>query len=533
MSSEATASKSKKKGNPRRGKAVKEGEGPAVAVPGSAAAPVGFDAAEVAREMEMFWQSGKGDQFVMRLPDGRWATLPQQATIDRMRSLPGRMIAIKAREGEMLSEVRQVFLHTRMNRCLDEVLPSLPGYESGVHCLESGEQVLVKTSPRQVVAEKGEWPVIRQLIHGRLDLSQKDGNELPGGIDQTPWFHSWCKVALEALRRGQPGHWRAGHALILTGPGGCGKNRIQEQLITPLLGGRFADPQKFLFEGDEFNGDVFAAEHLMLSEVPLPSQRTVDRTALGEKIKQVVANPSQRMRLMRTEPCTVSPFWRLSISVNDDPDKLRSLPLITPDFGDKVLLLHCQHAPILGLDGNAPEQQKAFREAVAAELPAYAWWLENEWEIPENLRTYECGRDATRFGFREFHHPVIKGDLWEDTPAAQLLGLIDAAVFDGPDIEGGTAKLWDLPCYGKRQAEKRGKPVLAVWHDRAEDLQRVLTGEAEWTCSVATLAKKLFQHNKLTSLLARLAKDVDNGAMRVTKADDRNVRGWMIGPPVE
>lgn len=507
--------------NQRRGK-VKKSDGEAATFePGSAAAPKGFDPAAIAAEMELYWQSGKGDTFVMRGKDGRWATWPMQATVDKMRSLPNRMVAIKAREGEMLSEVKQVFLHTREERCLDEVLPALPGYQDGVHVLDSGERVLVKSSPRMLEPKVGEWPRIRALIHGQLDESTA------GGVDQTPWFHSWCKVSLESLMRGQPGHWRAGHAMILTGPAGCGKNRLQEQVITGLLGGRFADPAKFLYESDEFNGDVFAAEHLMLCEVPVPSQRTVDRTSLAEKIKQVVANPAQRMRLMRTEPCTVSPYWRLTISVNDDPDKLRSLPLVTADFGDKVLIFHCQWSAETGLPGNSIEEQRRFREEVAAELPAYAHWLLNEWQVPEDLRVYSSGRDATRFGFREFHHPVIKGELFDDTPAAQLLSLIDTAVFRS--AEDGEQKLWEVKSRG--QVHGPDGRALPLWHDRAEELQLLLTGEGHYSCSVATMAKKLFAHNPCNRLLSRLAADEVIGATRIAKGDTRSWRGWRIAAP--
>lgn len=519
----------KKEANPRRGKVKgpESGDAAVFDAGSSAAAPHGFDAAAIAEELGIYWHGGKGDTFLMRTKEGRWASWPMQATVDKMRSLPGRMVAIKAREGEMLSEVKQVFLHVREERCLDEVLPALPGYKDGVHALESGERVLVKSAPRLLAPEQGDWPVIRELIEGRLKLAPE-----AGGLDQTPWFFSWCKVALESLMRGQPGHWRAGHAMILTGPAGCGKNRLQEQVITGLLGGRFADPAKFLFEADEFNGDVFAAEHLMLSEVPVPSQKTVDRTSLAEKIKQVVANPAQRMRLMRTEPCTVSPYWRLTISVNDDPDKLRSLPLITSDFGDKVLVFHCQRAPIPMLKGNSIEEQRAFREAVAAELPAFAHWLLHDWVVPEELRRYPDGRDATRFGFREFHHPVIKGELFDDTPHAQLLSLIDAAEFQGKGYEPDAVplKLWDLPSKGQRH-NHLGE-AIKVWHDRAESLQLLLTGEDhDYSSSVATMAKKLFSHNQCNRLLSRLAADEEIGASRVQKADTRNWRGWMIGAP--
>lgn len=512
--------RTKKTPNPRRGRVKKAAaDAPAEIAQGTAAGPLDFDAADVAESLGLHWKSGSGDSFVRRGGDGRWSVWPMQATVDAMRNLPDRMIAIKVREGEMLSEVKQVFLWVRENRCLDEVFQALPGYRSGIHELDTGEQVLVKSSPRIIEASAGEWPNIRQLIDGRLDLTPD------GDIDQTPYFHSWCKIALEALMRGEPGQWRQGHAMILTGPGGCGKNRLQEQIITPLLGGRMANPTKFLFDGDEFNGDVFAAEHLMMGEVPSPSQKSVDRTALAERIKQVVANSHQRMRLMRTEPWTVFPYWRLTISLNDDPDKLRSLPLITADFGDKVLIFHCRAGALPILNGDSIENQKEFRDTIAAELPAYAHWLLNEWQIPAALLSYDDGRPATRFGFREWHHPVIKGELFDDTPAAQLMNLLDMAEFFSTDWSGG-CKLWHLPHGAQNASHHHG-----IWHERAETLQQLLTGEAGCSSNVATMAKKLFAHNQCSRLLSRLAADEVLGSTRVAKQNTRDWKGWAIAAP--
>jgi len=530
--------KAEKLPNPRRGKVAKsEADAPASFQSGeAAAAPLFFDSATVAEEMKIYWKSGDGDNFYMKSESmARWDRWTKDATVDCMRSLPGRMIAIKARENEMLSEAKKVLLYVRQNRALDDVIPSLPGYESRVHELDSGEKVLVKNAPKLVKPVAGEWSNMRQMIHGLLDRSEG------GGTDQTPYFHSWCKVAAESIREGEPGHWRAGHAMILTGPRGCGKNRLQEQVITPLLGGygRFADPAKFLFEADEFNGDVFSAEHLMLSEIPTPSQRTVDRTSLAEKIKQIVANPAQRMRLMRTEPCSVSPFWRLTISVNDDPDKLRSLPLITADFGDKVLIFHCASKPLPIITTNTIENQKEFRETMERELPAYLHWLLNEWQIPEDLKQYPEGTNATRFGFREYHSPVIKGELWEDTPAAQLLSLIDSATFkrngsfqsdENYAAVPDDARLWDIIGDKDLGYLPTGYRVK-LWQGKADTLQMLLTGESGYHCNVATMAKKLFQHNKCSRLLSGLHAEDTLRDTRISKGDTREWKGWIIGPP--
>jgi hypothetical protein len=238
------------------------------------------------------------------------------------------------------------------------------------------------------------------------------------------------------------------------------------------------------------------------------------------------------MRLMRTEPCSVSPFWRLTISVNDDPDKLRSLPVITTDFGDKVLVFHCASAPLPVIGDNTIENQRDFRNVMEAELPCYLHWLLNEWEIPEELKTYGDGSNATRFGFREYHAPCIKDELFDDTPAAQLMSLIDSATFKrggsfpSDDEEGGSVaegRLWDM--VGDKTTGAK------LWHGKAETLQMLLTSEGGYFCNVATMAKKLFQHNKCSSLLGRLYADEHFKDVRLSKRDTREWKGWLIGPP--
>lgn len=497
-------------GNPRTGrmKGGVNGE-PARFVPGRASAPVEFEPEEIAKDMGMWWKSGTGNSFVLGDEENGWSIWPEQAVVDLMRE--ERAIAIKPRDGERLAESKRVFLWARKNRCLDEIFPALSGYRSGVYRLDSGERVLVKTSPQLIAEEEGDWSTIRALIEGQLDLSDV------GEVDQTDYFYSWCKVAVEALRYGEPGQWRPGHSLILVGPAGSGKSRLQENIITPLLGGRMADPKAFLFGKDDFNGDCFAAEHLCMGEVP-SSQRTIDRVELAEKIKQIVANSLQRMRLMRTEPWTVYPYWRLTISLNDDPDKLRSLPVITEDLAGKVLIFHTSKKPLPMPTSNIVEQ-KAFRDQLAQEMPAFIHWLMHEYEIPEELLTYPDGKDASRFGFREFHHPLVKDGLFDETPAAELLMLIDMASFD---YMGQQVKLWDLPSHG--QAGK-------CWHERAATLEQLLTGDGEWACSIEKQARSLLSHNRIAALLSRLnAHSEIGGGKRIAKGDTNAWKGWIIGP---
>lgn len=530
----------KKEPSKRRGKVVKKGDGAAAFEAGGAEAPKFFNTEEVANELGAWWLSGK-DSFMRQDREGRWHPFSQQALVDEMRGLPGRIINIKAREGEMLSEAKQVLCWLRNNRSVDAVMTALPGYQTGVYDLPGGERVLVKTSPLVIEPAPGDFPTIRKIVEGMLGKDENDS----ASIDQTPWFWATCKCWSRAFNEGSPDGWKQGHAVVFTGTHGCGKNLVQEQILTPLIGGRYADPLKFMMDEDQFNGDMMV-EHWLLSEIP-SSQRTEDRVKFAERIKQIVANRTMRARLMRSEPSTIQPFVRLSISVNDDADTLRSLPVVTDGYGDKIIIFHCRKKklPILGDkrevdpddenadDDDSFEREREIRRVLREEMPAFIHWLQHDYKIPAELVTPEHENDnPRRFGFRSFHHPVIKQQLFDETPAAQLLRLIDMAEFREIHSDTAFQRLWELGEPHNHKPEENTR-----WWGTAEYLQQLLTGEAGLVCSVTNMAKPLFQKNKRESMLMKLASDESTGgpAGRVYKDDKdtrtRMWRGWWISRP--
>jgi hypothetical protein len=142
------------------------------------------------------------------------------------------MVRVKAREGEILSEAERVLLYAMEHRRLTAALRAIPGYSAGIYNL-AGERVLVKTSPQLMEFKKGEWPTVKALIEGKLDLLDDEGH----GITQAVYFHAWMKKAVESLYLGGPGNFQSGPCLVFAGAGDVGKSRIQHQIITPILGG--------------------------------------------------------------------------------------------------------------------------------------------------------------------------------------------------------------------------------------------------------------------------------------------------------
>ena len=187
-----------------------------------------------------------------------------------------------------------------------------------------------------------------------------------------------------------------------------------------------------------------------------------------------------------------------------------------------MIIFHGKAFP-MPMPTSTDEERCAFADQVASELPAFVHWLTSEWEIPAELLTYPNGKDATRFGFREWHHPIVKGAFYEDSPGSELITLIDAARFTGKELDE-PVPLFDLP--------SRSTAPGMVWWERAITLQQLLTGEGEYHCSVAKLACKFFQHNNIGRTLHRLEEDEKTLNQRVTKGDTREWKGWKIAARV-
>ena len=520
--------------NPRDGRVKKGKDGEAAQfVPGDGAAPNAgvFDPKEICELVDLWWELDGGDTFVLRTGDketGKWARWPMGAVKQYIRKIlkeNGRYIAQATRKGsdEVLSELDEVLIWARIHRSVDEVIPALAGFRAGTIKLADGREVVVRRSPNLIEGEKGEWPTIRALIEGLLDIQ--------GEAKQSDYFHAWCQVSYKSLRFGKPGSYKPGHALVIAGPGGSGKSRLQVNIVTPLLGGRSGDPTAFLTGDDSFNSDLIGSEHLMMEELLTNSWSAADRVNLSEAMKRMVANENKRLRLMRTDPITVQPFWRLTISMNNDPDKMRAFPMLTPDFRDKVVMLLAYKRP-LPMPTQTDVQQEAFNTKIRSELPAYIDWLMNEFQIPTHLLVDDRGEDATRFGFNAQQHPSLSDALFEDTPAAQLLRLIDQA--DLLQQHGIDYKLWDLPYpHNTSGGKKRGGEwvnVPGVWEGSAEMLEDFLCGHKEgWSSSVMRSATRLMSKGSLPAMLARLREDQPD---RVDKRDRIKVRGWAICAPV-
>lgn len=120
------------------------------------------------------------------------------------------------------------------------------------------------------------------------------------------------------------------------------------------------------------------------------SSRHEERLFFGERIKEIVANDTARLHKKNRDAVTVSPFWRLSITLNDNPEKLRCLPPLTDDLAEKIIMLQAKPAPETIFEGE-PEHHLLL-------LVDKAGLFEGErWEgDAEDLKQTLCSSDAVR-----------------------------------------------------------------------------------------------------------------------------------------
>ena len=312
------------------------------------------------------------------------------------------------------------------------------------------------------------------------------GPNEPHGQRQLDTLYSWLKTALEALEENTI---RPGQALAIAGPRDCGKSLLQN-LITHLLGGRAAKAARYMMGRTEFNADLFEAEHLMLED-EFMSTRTADRLALGAAIKNVTVNELQSCHPKHKKAINLRPFWRLSISLNHDPEALMVLPPLDDHIADKIIILRASRFD-LPMDTGTLETRAQFWQTLQDELPAFRHFLRHL-RVPSELAD-------RRFGVKTFQHPELVRDLEMLSPEIHLLELIDAA------------KPWE-------GCEK------GYWRGTQDELKRLLLDHSE----VGREAGKLLSgwHNQCGAYLGRLA---GKKAGRIRCARTKRKREWLIHP---
>ncbi len=420
--------------------------------------------------LDAYYDAGR-KEYLLKNQRGAWLSLTE-GQFKRMLRQAG--IRTECDEG-LLSEADEVILDLQHNRDVNYAGP-LAGARAGFY--DTGNsRILVTSSPKLIEPRSGAWPVLNRLMSGLFTR---------GECDQLPYVFGWLKVAIEALRAGA---LRPGQALVIAGEHDCGKSLFQA-LVTLILGGRSAKPYQFLTGATTFNSELFGAEHLMLEDEQASTDLRARRN-IGAQIKNLTVNEVQSCHGKNREAVMLRPFWRLTITLNDEPENLMVLPPMDDSLTDKIILLRGFKSP-MPMPTATLAQRKMFMDTLISELPALVHFLD-QWPIPPHLA-------SERFGITHYHHSEILAAIDSLAPEFRLLNLIDAQLFSSA--------------------------APGAWHGSAEDLERLLTGPQS-VCRQE--AQRLLHFNTACGVyLGRLrAKYPD----RVSYERDDRRRTWRILPP--
>ena len=344
---------------------------------------------------------------------------------------------------------------------------SVAGHRAGLY-----GKVLVTESVAPLESVPGDCARLQTYLHNLLD--QND--------DQY-----WRLIYWLALRRRAvlTNTWRASQALALVGPAACGKSFVQAQVITKLLGGRIAKPYRYMSGATEFNGDLFASEHLCISD-EAPGRDIHSRRSLGSHIKSMLFDIDQSCHPKNRQAVTLRPIWAMSISLNDEPENLQVLPPLDPSLMDKLIILRCVRNP---LPWPGPEIE-VLREIIDTELSQFAHYLDGL-TVPDHLVEPRCGLKA-------YQHPAILDELMQLSPEHQLIGLIDTVIFENEFL---------------------------TWRGTAADLETSLRDS-----KYAREADRLFRFNTACGVYLARLHEQDPHRFKKTKASGK-VK-WAISPPL-
>lgn len=355
---------------------------------------------------------------------------------------------------------------------------ALAGHPKGPRTV-NGSLILVTTEPSLMAPQQGDFPTLQALLNG---MFASDGD------DQLNHLYGWLQNALRCLhsRTRKPGQ-----VLVIAGPAECGKSLLQT-IITWLLGERESKPYAYMTGATDFNSDLFAAEHLRLDDEQASTDMRA-RRAFGARVKELLFGHAQRMHAKNRDALTLDPIWRMTITLNEEPESLQVLPPLDESLEDKFIILRASKKP-MPMPTGTTEQTAAFAATLRQELPAFVHWLMHEFVIPEPLKNDRCG-------IRHWHHPELLTAIRELSPHARRLSLIDKELFHAQNMQ-------------------------TPWLGTADELEHELTGGQSGVCQEA--AKLLHWNNACGTYLGRLAKDMP---ARIESARTPTVRKWVIHPP--
>jgi hypothetical protein len=335
---------------------------------------------------------------------GEWMPLKYADITTRLQKLGcSTRVPIGAPPGTV-SEVKEVMTRIQDHQSVSAVVEL--GWEpAGVRIIE-GEKLLVTRGCTLLQAAQGKFETIEKLLVNML------------GKEQLPYFYGWLHTGIRGLYKDETRLY--GQALVFCGPVDCGKSVVQNQIITPLLGGRSGRPISWLSNTTQFNSHLFKAVHLMMEDDNYETDHR-SRQVFGSSVKRVTANVEQTYHRKNLPEHTMKPYWRLSISLNDEENNIAVLPELDPSLEDKLIIFKCERKE-MPLPARGPG--RTLDVAIKEELPAFLHYLRYEHKIRPELA-------SKRYGIKAYVHPFVREELAQLDPSIAVYAVLKRLYGDG------------------------------------------------------------------------------------------------------
>lgn len=227
------------------------------------------------------------------------------------------------------------------------------------------------------------------------------------GPEQVDYFLAWMQDSVRCALSEKPSF---AQSIFLCGEVECGKSLLQYRIITPLLGGQDSDPMPYLTGSTDFNNELADAGHWLVSDSE-GGKTTAQKASFTQKIKAITANPRMTIRTKFKTPATLFLNARLTFSFNATAESLEVLPRLGTDVLGKLCLFNVlTHNFLAGLNRTSIEAN------IADELPAFAYWLLNEYVPPADIAT------SGRYPTKSYHSPELINYARASQDSSELLG---------------------------------------------------------------------------------------------------------------
>jgi hypothetical protein len=357
------------------------------------------------------WYVKSNEKFLWCAPDNTWSSFSAAMLKEQLRVVYGLQKAIPKDENgiptDNKSEVETVVSDAIQNRRVDFSMGGLAGHGAGIEQLPDGITYMIERSGRWVEPVKGDWSPIEGLINGLFREGQAE--YIVGNLC------IWVRDYYDHNYAPRP-------TMVLAGPKKCGKNLFQEIVVTGILGGTFVDPTQYMTSVTSFNSDLFAAPHQLIAD-SLHSNDQKTRSILENAIKMVSANHGQRIHGKGKEALNqIEPFWRLTVSLNDDGPGLSVLPRPDGSMADKMLLFRASRPD--EMPHTDEDMKTVYVPAIKSAIPAFVHYLLYEHRIRPELKT-------DRAGIVPYQHPDLVAELVAESREAIVVDKLYRFYFDG------------------------------------------------------------------------------------------------------